>query len=92
MRQFLCKCSFLEIYNETLTDLLSPSDTNLLIREDLKHGVYVENLSELVVDSGGTPPHHESCMYYQSTNIPHLKGLQKTHSALLARSNLKNVT
>ncbi|KAK9840894.1 hypothetical protein WJX84_001731 [Apatococcus fuscideae] len=51
VRQFLCKCSFLEIYNETLTDLLSPSDTNLLIREDLKHGVYVENLSELVVDS-----------------------------------------
>lgn len=85
MRQFLCKCSFLEIYNETLTDLLSPSDTNLLIREDLKHGVYVENLSELVVDSGGNPPQHEICMYYQSTADSHM-----TQCALLACRQLQD--
>ncbi|KAK9808845.1 hypothetical protein WJX72_004842 [[Myrmecia] bisecta] len=48
---YTCKCSFLEIYNENITDLLSPSDVHLHIREDAKHGVYVENLFEEVVTS-----------------------------------------
>ncbi|KAI3469226.1 hypothetical protein Pfo_025889 [Paulownia fortunei] len=43
---YSCKCSFLEIYNEQITDLLEPSSTNLQLREDLKKGVYVENLTE----------------------------------------------
>ncbi|KAL8047444.1 hypothetical protein ABFX02_07G000900 [Erythranthe guttata] len=43
---YSCKCSFLEIYNEHITDLLEPSSTNLLLREDSKSGVYVENLTE----------------------------------------------
>ncbi|CAN1151037.1 Kinesin-like protein KIN-12C [Linum perenne] len=43
---FHCKCSFLEIYNEQITDLLEPSATNLQLREDLSKGVYVENLTE----------------------------------------------
>ena len=61
-RTVKCKCSFLEIYNETLTDLLSPTEgQHLQIREDASHGIYVENLCEesasgsealpLVVDS-----------------------------------------
>ncbi|KAL5562494.1 hypothetical protein UlMin_032241 [Ulmus minor] len=49
--QYNCKCSFLEIYNEQITDLLDPSSTNLLLREDVKKGVYVENLSEFEVRS-----------------------------------------
>ncbi|KAG5398445.1 hypothetical protein IGI04_020259 [Brassica rapa subsp. trilocularis] len=44
--RFSCKCSFLEIYNEQITDLLEPSSTNLQLREDLGKGVYVENLVE----------------------------------------------
>ncbi|KAK1295579.1 Kinesin-like protein KIN12B [Acorus calamus] len=44
--KYNCKCSFLEIYNEQITDLLEPSSTNLQLREDLKKGVYVENLME----------------------------------------------
>ncbi|XVF62368.1 hypothetical protein PTKIN_Ptkin09bG0002100 [Pterospermum kingtungense] len=44
--RYSCKCSFLEIYNEQITDLLDPSSTNLQLREDLKKGVYVENLME----------------------------------------------
>ncbi|XP_022148525.1 kinesin-like protein KIN-12D isoform X2 [Momordica charantia] len=47
--KYKCKCSFLEIYNEQVTDLLDPSSTNLLLREDVKKGVYVENLSEFEV-------------------------------------------
>ncbi|OVA03262.1 Kinesin [Macleaya cordata] len=47
--RFTCKCSFLEIYNEQILDLLDPSSANLQIREDAKKGVYVENLKELEV-------------------------------------------
>ncbi|PWA76572.1 phragmoplast-associated kinesin-related protein [Artemisia annua] len=43
---YQCRCSFLEIYNEQITDLLNPSQRNLHLREDTKTGVYVENLTE----------------------------------------------
>ncbi|CAA7404749.1 unnamed protein product [Spirodela intermedia] len=43
---FQCHCSFLEIYNEQITDLLNPSQRNLQIREDVRIGVYVDCLSE----------------------------------------------
>ncbi|GLU19100.1 hypothetical protein SLE2022_353660 [Rubroshorea leprosula] len=49
--RFTCKCSFLEIYNEQILDLLDPSSNNLQIREDNKKGVYVENLKEIEVTS-----------------------------------------
>lgn len=49
--RYVCKCSFLEIYNEQITDLLEPSSSNLQMREDSKKGVYVENLTEIVVRS-----------------------------------------
>ncbi|CAN6447228.1 unnamed protein product [Victoria cruziana] len=48
---YQCRCSFLEIYNEQITDLLDPSQKNLQIREDVKSGVYVENLTEEYVNS-----------------------------------------
>ncbi|XP_024519762.1 kinesin-like protein KIN-12C isoform X1 [Selaginella moellendorffii] len=51
--EFACKCSFLEIYNEQVSDLLEPSATNLQLREDVKKGVYVENLKEVEVNSVG---------------------------------------
>ncbi|KAF9618894.1 hypothetical protein IFM89_002889 [Coptis chinensis] len=47
--KYQCRCSFLEIYNEQITDLLDPTQRNLLIREDVKSGVYVENLTEEIV-------------------------------------------
>nr|GEY01429.1 kinesin-like protein KIN12B isoform X2 [Tanacetum cinerariifolium] len=43
---YQCHCSFLEIYNEQITDLLNPTQRNLHLREDTKTGVYVENLTE----------------------------------------------
>ncbi|XP_030458667.1 kinesin-like protein KIN-12E [Syzygium oleosum] len=49
--RFTCKCSFLEIYNEQILDLLDPSSNNLQIREDIKKGVHVENLKEIEVTS-----------------------------------------
>lgn len=43
---FTCKCSFLEIYNEQILDLLNPNAINLQVREDVKKGIHVENLTE----------------------------------------------
>lgn len=31
--QFTCKCSFLEIYNEQILDLLDPSSVNLQVKQ-----------------------------------------------------------
>ena len=48
--RYSVKCSFLEIYNEEVTDLLSPGSKGLQIRDgDLKKGVYVQGLSETEV-------------------------------------------
>ncbi|MCO5553180.1 hypothetical protein L7F22_006701 [Adiantum nelumboides] len=50
---FTCKCSFLEIYNEQITDLLEPTSTNLQLHENPKNGVFVENLKEVEVNNVG---------------------------------------
>lgn len=44
-------CSFLQIYNEKLYDLLQDTYTKhpLQIREDKVQGIYVEGLSEYIV-------------------------------------------
>ena len=44
------KVSYLEIYNESVNDLLDTSKKNLEIREG-KKGIYVENLTEIRVDT-----------------------------------------
>lgn len=43
------RASFLQIYNETISDLLRQESTKLDIREDKKYGVKVDNLSEWAV-------------------------------------------
>lgn len=47
--RFLVRASYLQIYNESISDLLKPERYNLSIREDKKRGVFVEGLSEWVV-------------------------------------------
>eukprot|EP00505_MAST-04D_sp_SCG-Rhode-Island_P000548 Stramenopile-MAST_4_protein_548 len=49
--RFLVRASYLQIYNETISDLLKPERSNLTIREDKTRGVFVEGLSEWVVRS-----------------------------------------
>jgi len=49
--QYILKCSYLEIYQEVIIDLLDPQAENLHIREDIKRGVYVENLIEETAES-----------------------------------------
>ncbi|KAL0485807.1 kinesin-II subunit KRP95 [Acrasis kona] len=43
------KASYLQIYNENISDLLSPDGSNLQIREEKQKGVYVDKLKEFVV-------------------------------------------
>lgn len=45
-KSFLCKCSFIEIYNEQIYDLLDSVSTSLFLREDIKRGVFVEGSVE----------------------------------------------
>ena len=47
--KFIIKASYLQLYNENINDLLKPDKQNLIIREDKKKGIYVENLSEWIV-------------------------------------------
>jgi len=45
------KISYFEVYNETISDLLSRSNCSLEIRESKINGIYIENLSEFDVKS-----------------------------------------
>ncbi|CAD8126966.1 unnamed protein product [Paramecium sonneborni] len=51
MTTFMVRASYLQIYNEQISDLLRPDHQQLNIREDKKRGVFVENLSEWAVRS-----------------------------------------
>ncbi|KAH0468136.1 hypothetical protein IEQ34_003169 [Dendrobium chrysotoxum] len=48
---YQCRCSFLEIYNEQINDLLDPTQRNLLVRDETKGSFQVENLSEEYVNT-----------------------------------------
>ena len=51
LRDFTVACSYLEIYNESITDLLT-AETGLPIREDPRTGPFVEGLSVEAVKDG----------------------------------------
>lgn len=46
---FMVRASYLQIYNENISDLLKTDRQSLQIREDKKRGVFVEGLSEWAV-------------------------------------------
>lgn len=50
-KSFLCKCSFIEIYNEQIFDLLDTASASLFVRENIKKGVFVEGALERFVSS-----------------------------------------
>lgn len=47
--KFMVRVSYLQIYNESISDLLKPEKQNLQIREDSKKGIFVEGLTEYAV-------------------------------------------
>ncbi|CAG8566472.1 3527_t:CDS:10 [Paraglomus brasilianum] len=50
-KSFLLRVAYMEIYNETVRDLLCPETGELRIHEDKKRGVYVTPLKEIVVST-----------------------------------------
>jgi centromeric protein E len=51
-REYMVRCSYLEVYNERLQDLLTPGSKDLAIKEN-PSGFYVEGLSEAILSSKG---------------------------------------
>ena len=45
----MVRASYIQIYNEVISDLLRQEKNNLQIREDSKRGVFVEGVSEWAV-------------------------------------------
>ena len=43
------KMTYYEIYNESVNDLLSPSKTNLEVREDKDSGVFIKDITQVDV-------------------------------------------
>ncbi len=55
-KTFLVRCSYLEIYNEEIRDLLNPhahETAKLELHEDPEHGVHIKELTMTTVDSVG---------------------------------------
>ena len=50
-REFLVRCSYLEVYNESINDLLNPDAENLVIQEDKKNGMVIAGLTEEICTS-----------------------------------------
>ncbi|GAB1294857.1 Kinesin-like protein KIF15 [Apodemus speciosus] len=50
-KSFLCKCSFIEVYNEQIYDLLDSASVGLYLREHIKKGVFVVGAVEQAVTS-----------------------------------------
>ncbi|KAI8747953.1 kinesin protein KIF15, partial [Biomphalaria glabrata] len=48
-KQFLCRCSFLEIYQEQIIDLLDTASQGIRLREIMNKGVFVDGLIEQVI-------------------------------------------
>lgn len=65
---YSCKCSFYEIFNEKVFDLVDESNRDnpmgLTVREDTRKGVYVEGLMEEDVSKGDK----------KSTEVQHQRG------------------
>lgn len=48
---FLLRCCYVEIYNESVNDLLNPEKLNLNIMEDKKNGVKIKDVTENICTS-----------------------------------------
>ena len=64
-KKFLVRCSYLEIYNEAILDLLGKKGEKLDIKQDPDKGIYVQNLTSFIVKS---TPEIEQCMVAGTKN------------------------
>lgn len=49
--KYLVRCSYLEIYNESILDLLSDKKSKLDVKEDPEKGIFVQGLTGVIVKS-----------------------------------------
>ncbi|KAI8870787.1 kinesin-domain-containing protein [Ramicandelaber brevisporus] len=49
--KFLCRAAYMEIYNESIYDLLDPMMAAVTLREDIKKGVFVDGITEETIGS-----------------------------------------
>lgn len=61
---YLVTCSFLEIYNERIFDLLDAECTGKQLREDVKRGVTIPDLTELTVSNA-----NEACEVLKAGSV-----------------------
>ena len=50
-RKFDISVSYIEIYNESVNDLIDPTNKNLEVRESISNGIYINRLCEKKVQS-----------------------------------------
>ena len=68
-KRFLVRCSFVEIYNEEVRDLLSKNDKALEVREDPKKGIFVKELTFVTI---GNSQDIQKCLDRGNNNRPDL--------------------
>jgi centromeric protein E len=50
-RKFDISVSYIEIYNESVNDLIDPANKNLEVRESISNGIYINRLCEKKVEN-----------------------------------------
>ena len=64
-KEFLLRCSYVELYNECVNDLLNPNNMNLSLQEDKKRGIKIVGVTEEVCTSVNQM---QSILYMGETN------------------------
>ncbi|KAJ1822297.1 Kinesin-like protein kif15 [Coemansia sp. RSA 2598] len=83
--KYLCKASYIEIYNETIYDLLDPMMRTCVIREDIKKGIFVDGVTEETV----LDPTEAYSVFMRGTHSRHVSATSmnressRSHSVLM---------
>ncbi|KAJ2616287.1 Kinesin-like protein kif15 [Coemansia sp. RSA 1365] len=83
--KYLCRASYIEIYNETIYDLLDPLTRTCAMREDIKRGVFIDNVTEETVQH----PNEAYDVFMRGTTNRHVSATSmnressRSHSVLM---------
>ncbi|KAJ2598844.1 hypothetical protein GGF39_002473, partial [Coemansia sp. RSA 1721] len=83
--KYLCKASYIEIYNETIYDLLDPMMRTCAVREDIKRGIFVDGVTEETV----LDPTEAYAVFMRGTHSRHVSATSmnressRSHSVLM---------
>ncbi|KAJ2656946.1 Kinesin-like protein kif15 [Coemansia sp. RSA 1200] len=83
--KYLCRASYIEIYNETIYDLLDPLIRMCALREDIKRGVFIDNVTEETVQD----PSEAYDVFLRGTTSRHVSATSmnressRSHSVLM---------